>query len=143
MPEYHLSEKEEKAVVDAIKAAEKNTSGEIRVHIDPKSDKTAMERAQELFFELGMQNTAAKNGVLFFLDIKNHGFAIIGDSGIDKVVPADFWNTTKELVLTEFKKGKFGKGLQLGIEEAGKKLKQFFPYQSDDVNELSDELSKG
>lgn len=141
--EYHLSEKEELAVVDAIKAAEKNTSGEIRVHIDPSSDKDAFERAKEVFFELKMNETEAKNGVLFYLAIKEHKFAILGDEGIDKVVPDDFWDTTKDLVISEFKKGDFASGLQLGITEAGKRLKEFFPYQSDDVNELSDEISKG
>jgi uncharacterized membrane protein len=141
--EYHLSKEEEQAVVDAIKSAEMNTSGEIRVHIDPSSEQDAMERSKEVFFELKMNETEAKNGVLFYLAIKEHKFAILGDSGINEVVPDDFWDTTKELVLTEFKKGDFASGLQLGIAEAGKKLKEFFPYQSDDVNELSDEISKG
>ena len=141
--EYHLSKEEEQGVVDAIKSAEKNTSGEIRVHIDPSSDKDTLERAKEIFLELKMNETEAKNGVLFYLAVKEHKFAILGDSGIDAVVADDFWDTTKELVIGEFKKGDFAKGLQLGIAEAGNGLKEFFPYQSDDVNELSDEISKG
>lgn len=141
--EYHLSKEEEVAVVEAIKSAELDTSGEIRVHIDPSCDKDAFERAKEVFFELKMNETQAKNGVLFYLAVKEHKFAVLGDSGIDKVVSDDFWNTTKELVIGEFKKGDFASGLQLGIEEAGKRLKEFFPYQSDDINELSDEISKG
>lgn len=141
--EYHLSKEEEQAVVEAIQSAEKDTSGEIRVHIDPSSEKDAMERAKEIFFQLKMNETEAQNGVLFYLAVKEHKFAILGDVGIDKVVPANFWNTTKDLVISEFKKGDFAAGLQLGIEEAGKRLKEFFPYQSDDVNELSDEISKG
>ncbi|MEI6864699.1 TPM domain-containing protein [Flavicella sp.] len=141
--EYHLSKEEEQAVVNAIKEAELNTSGEIRVHIDPSSEKDTMDRAKEIFFELKMNETEAKNGVLFYLVVKEHRFAILGDSGIDEVVPSDFWNTTKELVISEFKKGDFATGLQLGIEEAGKRLREFFPYQSDDVNELPDEISKG
>lgn len=141
--EYHLSEQEELDVIEAIKAAEKNTSGEIRVHIDPSSEKDGLERAKEVFFELKMNETEARNGVLFYLAIKEHKFAILGDSGIDKVVPNDFWESTKELVIGEFKKGDFASGLQLGIAEAGERLKEFFPFQSDDINELSDEISKG
>ncbi|MDG1806050.1 TPM domain-containing protein [Flavicella sp.] len=141
--EYHLSEQEELDVVEAIKSAELNTSGEIRVHIDPSSDKDGLERAKEVFFELKMNETEAQNGVLFYLAVKEHKFAILGDAGIDKVVPDDFWNSTKELVIGEFKKGDFATGLQLGIAEAGKRLKEFFPYQKDDINELPDEISKG
>jgi len=141
--EYHLSKEEEQAVVEAIKSAEKNTSGEIRVHIDPSSEQHPMERSKEVFLDLKMNETEAKNGVLFYLAVKEHQFAVLGDSGIDKVVSDDFWDTTKELVISEFRKGDFAKGLQLGIAEAGKRLKEFFPYQSDDINELSDEISKG
>jgi uncharacterized membrane protein len=141
--EYHLSAQDELDVIEAIKSAELNTSGEIRVHIDPSSDKDGLERAKEVFFELKMNETEAQNGVLFYLAVKEHKFAILGDAGIDKVVPDDFWNSTKELVIGEFKKGNFATGLQLGIAEAGKRLKEFFPYQKDDVNELPDEISKG
>jgi uncharacterized membrane protein len=141
-PEYHLSEKEEQAVVKAIQEAEKNTSGEIRVHIEKSSEKEPLERAKEVFLFLKMNETEARNGVLFYLAIEDHTFAILGDQGIDAVVPDDFWNSTKDLVISEFTKGAFGRGLVLGIEEAGKKLKDFFPYRSNDTNELSDEISK-
>lgn len=141
--EYHMTAEEEELVVAAIRNAEKNTSGEIRVHIDPSSDSEALERAKEVFLQLKMHETAAQNGVLFYLSVKEHQFAILGDVGIDKVVPDDFWDCTKDVVLAEFKKGDFAKGLQLGIEAAGEKLKAYFPYQSDDINELADEISKG
>lgn len=141
--EYHITTAEETLIVNAIKAAEKNTSGEIRVHIDPSSDKDAFERAKEVFFQLKMNETEAQNGVLFYLSIKEHQFAILGDAGIDAVVPDNFWESTKDLVIRAFKKGDFATGLIDGITEAGNKLKEFFPYQSDDVNELSDEISKG
>lgn len=141
--EYKLSKEEEEAIVLAIQKAENNTSGEIRVHIESTSKKDPMERAQDVFYELKMNQTEAQNGVLFYLAISDHNFAIIGDKGIDKVVPQDFWNSTKDLVISEFKKGDFANGLIKGIHEAGVKLKEFFPYQSDDVNELPDEISKG
>lgn len=141
--EYNLSKQEEEAIVLAIKNAEKNTSGEIRVHIESTSEKDALDRAKDVFNELKMNETEAQNGVLFYLAVQDHNFAIIGDKGIDEVVPNDFWNSTKDLVITEFKKGDFAEGLIKGIQEAGSKLKEFFPYQTDDVNELSDEISKG
>ena len=124
--EYHMSKEEEELVVAAIRKAEKNTSGEIRVHIDPSSEKETLERAKEVFLELKMHETAARNGVLFYLSVKEHQFAILGDAGIDEVVPNDFWNSTKDVVLSEFKKGAFAKGLQLGIAAAGEKFKSIF-----------------
>jgi len=134
---------EEQRVVNAIKTAELNTSGEIRVHIEKSTDKDALERATEVFYELKMNETALQNGVLFYVATESHHFAVLGDKGINDVVPDDFWHTEKELALAHFKKREFAKGLELAILEAGKKLKEFFPHQSDDVNELSDEISKG
>lgn len=134
---------EEQQVVEAIQSAEKNTSGEIRVHIEKTTDKDPLERAKEVFYELKMNETQAQNGVLFYVATESHHFAILGDKGINDLVPDDFWNAEKELVLSHFAKREFAKGLELGIIEAGKKLKEFFPYQSDDTNELSDEISKG
>ena len=94
-----------------------------------------------LFQKLGMTQTELRNGVLIYLAIKDHKFAIIGDSGINQLVAADFWNETKETMLSLFKEGKFADGLSKGILMAGEQLKANFPYQSDDVNELSDEIS--
>lgn len=141
-PDCYLTKKEEAAVVGAIQAAEKQTSGEIRVHIESRSKKDPMERAKEVFFQLEMNKTKAQNGVLFYLAMQQRRFAVLGDAGIDKVVPSDFWESVKEMVLSEFKKGNVAKGLQLGVAEAGAKLKKFFPYQSGDVNELTDAISK-
>lgn len=141
--EDFFTDQEEKQVIEAIQFAEKDTSGEIRVHIEKTTDKDPIERAKEVFYELKMNETEAQNGVLFYVATESHHFAILGDKGINDLVPSDFWNKEKELVLSYFSKRKFAKGLELGIKEAGKKLKEFFPYQSDDTNELSDEISKG
>jgi uncharacterized membrane protein len=101
-----------------------------------------MERALEVFRFLNMDDTALRNGVLFYIAVESKKFAIIGDEGINKVVPTGFWDEEKELVLSYFKKGDFSTGLELAILEVGKNLKKYFPYQSDDTNELSDEISK-
>jgi uncharacterized membrane protein len=129
--------------VQAIVIAEKNTSGEIRVHIEETSNKPPIERAKEVFSALEMHKTEAKNGVLFYVGVTNKGFAILGDAGINNVVDSNFWDTTKDVVLAHFKNREFKKGLVEGILSAGEKLKHHFPYQSDDTNELSNEISKG
>lgn len=141
--EDFFTSKEEQQVIEAIQSAEKDTSGEIRVHIEKSTDKDPLERAKEVFYELKMNETQAQNGVLFYVATESHHFAILGDKGINDLVPTNFWDSEKELVLSHFKNREFAKGLELGIIEAGKKLKEFFPYQSDDTNELSDEISKG
>lgn len=137
-----LSAEQEQLVVDAIREAEKNTSGEVRVHFEKSLQMDPIKRAQEVFFLLEMDKTQDKNGVLFYVAVDDHRFAIIGDEGINKVVPDDFWESIKDEVINEFIKGDHGKGLVMGILHAGEKLKEYFPYQENDSNELSDEISK-
>lgn len=141
--EDFLTAEQEQTIVLAIKTAEKNTSGEIRVHIEKSTEKPPMERALEVFYALKMNATELKNGVLIYIAVESKKFAILGDEGINKLVPENFWETEKQIILTHFKNNEFTLGLVTAIEEVGNKLKQFFPYQSDDTNELSDEISKG
>lgn len=141
--EAFLTAQQEAKIVLAIKEAEKNTSGEIRVHIESQTQQPPMERALEVFELLQMHKTALRNGVLIYIAVESKKFAILGDEGINKVVPNDFWNYEKELVIKYFSQGQFEKGLELAIIEVGKKLKTFFPFQKSDANELTDEISKG
>lgn len=141
--EDFLTAAEEQEIVQAIALAEKNTSGEIRVHIENHSDTPPIARAREVFDSLKMYKTQARNGVLFYVGVADHSFAIIGDSGIDDVVESDFWECTKDIVIENFKNKKFKDGLVEGISRAGERLKEFFPFESDDTNELSNEISKG
>lgn len=141
--EDFLSQTQEQSLVAAIQRAEKDTSGEIRVHIEKMTEEPPLKRALEVFHFLNMDTTALRNGVLFYIAVESKKFAILGDEGINELVPNNFWDEEKELMLSYFKKGDFSKGLELAIEEVGKKLKEFFPYQLDDTNELSDEISKG
>ena len=140
--EDFLSKAEEQEIVHAIVEAEKNTSGEIRVHIEEHTEKSPLERAQEVFFELKMDETQDRNGVLFYVCVSDKKFAIIGDKGINEAVESDFWDCTKDTVIANFKEGNFKKGLVEGILRAGERLKKYFPYQSDDTNELSNEISR-
>ncbi|WP_291135606.1 TPM domain-containing protein [Flavobacterium sp. UBA7663] len=140
--EDFLSKAEEQEIVLAIVEAEKNTSGEIRVHIEDHTEKSPLDRAQEVFFELKMDETQDRNGVLFYVCVSDKKFAIIGDKGINEAVESDFWDCTKDTVIANFKEGNFKKGLVEGILRAGERLKKYFPYQSDDTNELSNEISR-
>lgn len=133
---------EEQQIVEAIVAAEKNTSGEIRVHIENHSEKPPLERAQEVFHLLGMDRTAARNGVLFYLATEDHTFAIIGDEGLDKAVEDDFWDCTKDVVIGHFKENRFAQGLSEGILRAGDRLQKYFPYADNDTDELPNEISR-
>ena len=141
--EAFLTKEEEQEIIDAIRIAEKNTSGEIRVHIEATSDKDHFERALEVFHMLKMFNTKDENGVLIYVAVNDHKFVIYGDKGINNVVEKDFWNATKDVMQSHFKKGDFKQGIVDGILKAGHELKGHFPWQSDDENELSNEISKG
>ncbi len=140
---FFLTQEDENEIVAAIQLAEKNTSGEIRVHIEPSTSKVPFDRALEVFYELKMNKTQLQNGVLIYVAVTDRQFVICGDKGINDVVPADFWDQTKEIMATQFKKGNFKQGLIDGISKAGEQLKTFFPWQADDTNELSNEISKG
>jgi len=136
-----FSKAEELQILNAIREAESNTSGEIRVHIENNCKTEVLDRAAQIFDLLKMQKTELRNGVLFYLAIRDRKFAILGDVGINAKVPEDFWDNIKEFMLEHFKKGEFAIGLSQGIIQAGEQLKKHFKHQDDDVNELSDEIS--
>ncbi|MDC3132744.1 TPM domain-containing protein [Flavobacteriaceae bacterium] len=138
-----LTPEEEQSLINAIGIAEKNTSGEIRIHIEKRTNMDPLKRAIAVFNLLKMDATADRNGVLLYVAVESKKFAIIGDQGIHEKVNANFWDSEKDLVLSYFKKGNFSKGLELAVLDVGEKLKHFFPYKSDDINELDDEISKG
>ncbi|AWG20118.1 MULTISPECIES: TPM domain-containing protein [Flavobacterium] len=141
--EDFLTSEEENAIVAAIQTAELNTSGEIRVHIEDTTDLDHYDRALAVFKLLGMDKTQQKNGVLIYLAVSDKNFVILGDEGINDIVPDDFWDNTKDIMVAQFKTGNFKQGLIDGILSAGQELKKHFPYTSDDINELSNEISKG
>ena len=138
-----FSKEEKEQIKAAVKEAETNTSGEIRVHIDNHCKEDVLDRAAWWFAKLEMHKTEKRNGVLFYLAVKDHKFAILGDAGINAVTPDDFWDNIKEKMLGHFTEGAFAAGLSEGILLAGEALRSHFPYQDDDVNELSDEISFG
>ena len=141
--EDFLTKEDEQEIVEAIRMAEKNTSGEIRVHIEKTTSMDAYDRAMEVFHELKMDETELQNGVLIYLAVEDRHFVICGDKGINDVVQDDFWNCTRDIMVAEFKKGDFKQGLIDGISRAGEQLQKYFPWQEGDTNELSNEISRG
>jgi len=138
-----FTEKEQEQIRAAIKEAELNTSGEVKVHIEGKCKEETMDRAAFVFEQLQMHKTELRNGVLFYLALKDRQFAILGDIGINQKVPDGFWDNVSAMMLNHFRNGDFVKGLVEGVKEAGQELKAHFPYQKDDTNELSDDISFG
>jgi len=141
--EDFLSHEEEQEIIGAIRKAEQNTSGEIRVHIERTSKTDIFDRALEVFHFLKMDNTELQNGVLIYLAIDDRNFVIYGDKGINDVVPANFWDSTKNIMVSHFKSGNYTKGLVKGILKAGEQMEEHFPWEHSDKNELLDNISKG
>ena len=140
-PSKQFTSTEKEQIIKAIQEAEKNSSGEIRVHIENHCSKMILDRAAQVFAKLKMHKTALRNGVLIYIAIQDKQFAILGDAGINTKVPPNFWDSTKNLMLELFRQGKICQGICQGIQEIGLQLKTYFPYQNNDVNELPDDIS--
>jgi uncharacterized membrane protein len=138
-----FNESEKKRILAAIKEAETETSGEIRLHLESRCKGDALHRAVAVFDKLKMHDTHLRNGTLIYLAVADRKFAIFGDKGINQVVPDNFWQDVKEEMRKYFAENKFVDGLVTGIGHVGLKLKEYFPYQEDDVNELPDDISTG
>lgn len=130
-------------IVKAINEAEKNTSGEIRLHVEKDCEGDPFERAVHVFHQLHMQKTKQHNAVLFYLALGHKKLAIVGDEGIYKKVPGNFWEQVKEHMIKRFKEGNYSLGVCEGIEMAGKELEKHFPKGTSDKNQLPDEISFG
>ncbi|MFD2246886.1 TPM domain-containing protein [Pontibacter ruber] len=144
MAKDKITPEDEKLILEAIKEAEKNTSGEIRVHIENHCESDVLDHATEIFAQLNMHHTALRNGVLFYVALKDREFAVLGDAGINAIVPDHFWEDITETVTEHFRNKQYAEGLAQGIRMAGEQLKAHFPYNAQgDINELSDDISFG
>jgi uncharacterized membrane protein len=141
-PHYFLSKSEREAITEAIRTAETGTSGEIRVHVERHlKGKEPLDRARELFDKLGMTQTACRNGVLIYLALSDHAFAIYGDEGIDAQLGPESWNAIRDGMQEHFRSGEFCAGIVEAIEKVGAALNTCFPLAEGDANELSNEPS--
>lgn len=137
----YINEVEHSRIIKAIEEAELNTSGEVRVHMEYKCKEDILDHAAFIFEKLDMYKTEQRNGILFYIALQDHKFAVIGDVGINEKVDDDFWNKVKDEMIPFFKDGLIADGLIVGIKNAGIELKSYFPYQKDDKNELDNEIS--
>lgn len=140
---FFLNEEEKKRIIQAIKDAEKETSGEIRIHLENSFKGDIFDRAVAIFSKLKMHKTKSRNGVLIYLAIQPKKFVIIGDAGINTLVGQTFWDSISDQMNKAFAENRFTDGICEAIHLTGEKLRSFFPYQNDDVNELSDDISFG
>lgn len=137
------TEQERAEIVSAIQRAEGKTSGEIRVHLEDHCDHESKDRAAMVFEKLGMHKTKDRNGVLFYISVCDHDFAVIGDAGIHAKVGADYWKQLCQELETNFRQGMYAGGLVKCIDHVGEQLKSFFPVEMRDLNELPDDISMG
>ena len=147
IPRRFFSKDEQRRIVSAVETAELNTSGEIRLHLerDVPTDEPiagdAYRQARQVFARLGMHATEAHNGVLVYLAVRSRRFAVVGDEALHTKVGDAFWTDVVENMRQHFAQDLFAEGLAAGIIQIGEKLREHFPYQADDVNELPDEIS--
>ncbi|MDR6941578.1 TPM domain-containing protein [Mucilaginibacter pocheonensis] len=136
-----FNDEEQQRIRKAIEEAENHSSGEIRVCIEKKCSEDVLDRAAKYFHQLNMHKTKLRHGVLIYVATVDRKFAIIGDAGINKVVPATFWDDTKEEMLKHFKYGDIVEGIVTGLKIAGEQLQKYFPYSQDNNNELPDDIA--
>ncbi|HKY61828.1 MAG TPA: TPM domain-containing protein [bacterium] len=141
-PSRFFSKAEEARIVAAIQAAEQETSGEIRIHLLRSDQGDLLNYAQQLLEKLGITRTRDRNGVLFLMELKSQRFAVVGDRGIHEKVGQEFWDSIRDRVLERFRHGEFEQGLIEGIQACGDKMKEFFPLQADDENELTNQITE-
>lgn len=140
-PEKHFTSAQKEAMVAAIQEAEKNTSGEIRIHFENYCKKDVLDCAAQVFAQLKMHKTALRNGVLVYVALEDKKMAILGDAGINAKVPANFWDEIKNRMIEKFRQGQICEGACEAVQEIGMQLKKYFPCQAEDKNELPDEIS--
>ena len=133
-------------LVSAIKMAEKETSGEIRLYVESKSpsSKELVDRAREIFFQLKMDKSELHNATLIYVAVNDRQATVYGDDGIHQKVGVQYWQDVLGKMLHHFKQGKLTDGICLGIEDLGQALKSHFPYDKNtDKNSLPDEIVFG
>jgi uncharacterized membrane protein len=140
-----FTESEKSRLVDAIRIAERLTSGEIRLFVESHCTYVdPMDRAREAFLSLGMEKTKQRNGVLVYIAVKDHQFAILGDQGIHDKVGDNFWQAEASVLRHHLSRNNMVEGIETCIREIGESLQQHFPYEAgDEENELPDDIVFG
>lgn len=136
-----FSEAEKDDIVQSVRDAEMDSSCEFKVHIDKACSGDSDARAKQLFEELGVNNTTARNGILFYFVLECRRFVILPDIGVEKVIENGFWNEIHNIMLMHFRKEEYVAGLSEAIKLTGEKLKNYFPSGASTNNEVPDDIS--
>ncbi len=143
-PRHWFSAEQNQQIVEAIRVAEKRTSGEVRLFVESKcSYVNALDRAAEIFFGLKMDQTKDRNAVLIYIAMKDRQLAVFADKGIHEKAGNDFWNSEVKQMLSSFRKENYTEAIVKMIEQVGDALVTHFPYEKEDKNELPDEIVFG
>ena len=136
---------ESQLIVDAIRYAERRTSGEVRVFVESRCKFVdAIDRAAEIFFGLQMDETDNRNAVLLYLAMKDHQLAIFADEGIYKKLGQEYWNNEVKILISEFNRNDYAAGIRHCVTDIGEALYQHFPFDNKtDKNELPDDIVFG
>ena len=140
-----FSEKEQQQIIQSVQSAEQRTSGEIRIFIENYCRYVdALDRAAEIFFNLEMQKTKDRNGVLLYIAMKDRQLAVFGDEGIHQKVGTEYWNREVQLLVSKFNSDNYADGISACVMDIGEALHKYFPYNRDtDKNELPDNIVFG
>lgn len=136
-----VSAADDARLIKAIKSAEGQTSGEIRIHIDKICKGDPLDECKKKFAELNMHQTKDRNGILFYLALESRSFAVWGDEGIHQKVSDEFWKSITDCAIGHFKNNELITGIEKSVELCGEKLKLHFPLATDDKDELSNTIS--
>jgi uncharacterized membrane protein len=138
-----LSSQERDQIVAAIHEAEEKSPGEIKVYFERHCKIDVLDRAVQVFAKLKLNETKLQTGILIYVAYADKMFAILGDKGINEVVPANFWDETKTIMENDFKEGRFGDGLVKGIKLSGEALRKYYKPMDENKNEISDDIVIG
>lgn len=146
--ERHLGDDDFAAIAEAVRAAETTTSAEIRVHLEPRVPRarlgkslTTLDRAREVFANLGMHRTRDRNGVLLYIALGDRKLAIVGDEGIHQHVGESYWGEVRDLMVERFRQGANREAIVLAVGQIGATLARYFPRRPDDIDELPNSVS--
>lgn len=140
-----FSKEDQARIVEAIRIAEKETSGEIRIFVESKNPfMNPLDRAAEIFFQLKMQNTEHRNAVLLYIAMKDHELALFGDEGIHQKVGEAYWASAVKNMIARFGNQNMAAGIEQCILQIGQTLNATFPFNTKtDKNELPDDMVFG
>jgi uncharacterized membrane protein len=132
------------AIEAAIGASEQTHDGELRFAVEGAlhplqvwQGQTARQRAQQVFAESNVWDTAHNSGVLLYVQLVDRRIEIVADRGISARVAQLEWDAICRRMEDAFKAGRFEAGTLTAVMEISALLAAHFPPLSDNPDELS------